>query len=344
MCRRTRCWRSGRDRVAIEELPRRRRAARRRSSSCRGCQAFVGEPLPPWPQLRLIVVPRERAGLNRGVPASRAEHMARRSDQRGQGPRPGPVPRAPRGLLHPGALNGRGRERVLSGGKKYRRRLLILCAGLLPGAQIAERVGRALALLARTKVRSPARPRARHPAPCPAPRSPCPRAPLSALARRSRYSPCPPAPLAGARRPGRAEACAGGCARARARESSRPAGASVRRLRVVLCEFTNTTHKHTQTHRPAAENALELTIDLRGGGVAVEEWMRGGRHGGKGENTGSERGGESARCRGCQGDAPRGPGARWRRRGGRLFAVRPSSQDQEDCHLNRTPFKIKSSP
>jgi len=42
---------------------------------------------------------------------------------------------------------------------------VILCAGLLPGAQIAERVGRALALLARTKVRSPARPRARHPAP-----------------------------------------------------------------------------------------------------------------------------------------------------------------------------------
>ena len=60
--------------------------------------------------------------------------------------------------------------------------------------------GWALALLARTKVRSPARPRARHPAPCPAPRSPCPRAPLSALARRSRYSPCPPVPLAGARR------------------------------------------------------------------------------------------------------------------------------------------------
>ena len=114
MCRRTRCWRSDRDRVAIEELLRRWRAARRRSSSCRGCQAFVGEPLPPWPQLRLIVVPRERAGLNRGVPASRAEYMARRSDQRGQGPRPGPVPRAPRGLLHPDALNGRGRERVLS--------------------------------------------------------------------------------------------------------------------------------------------------------------------------------------------------------------------------------------
>ena len=42
---------------------------------------------------------------------------------------------------------------------------VILCAGLLPGAQIAERVGRALALLARTKVRAPARPRARHPAP-----------------------------------------------------------------------------------------------------------------------------------------------------------------------------------
>ena len=113
MCRRTRCWRSDRDRLAIEELLRRWRAARRRSSSCRGCQAFVGEPLPPWPQLRLMVVPRERAGLNDGVPASRAEHMARRSDQRGQGPRPGPVPRAPRGLLHPGALDGRGgRERV----------------------------------------------------------------------------------------------------------------------------------------------------------------------------------------------------------------------------------------
>ena len=86
--------------------------------------------------------------------------------------------------------------------------------------------GWALALLAQTKVRSPARPRARHLAPCPAPRSPRPRAPLSAHARRSRYSPCPSAPLAGARRPGRA----GGCARARARESSRPAGASVRRL------------------------------------------------------------------------------------------------------------------
>ena len=104
MCRRTRCWRSDRDRVAIEELLRRWRAARRRSSSCRGCQAFVGEPLPPWPQLRLMLVSRERAGLNDGVPDSRAEHMARRSDQRGQGPRPGPVPRAPRGLLHPGAI------------------------------------------------------------------------------------------------------------------------------------------------------------------------------------------------------------------------------------------------
>ena len=63
---------------------------------------------------------------------------------------------------------------------------VILCAGLLPGAQIAERVGRALALLARTKVRSHARPPS---ALCPAPRSPCPRAPLSALARRSRCSP-----------------------------------------------------------------------------------------------------------------------------------------------------------
>ena len=60
-----------------------------------------------------MVVSRERAGLNDGVPDSRAEHVARRSDQRGQGPRPGPVPRAPRGLLHPGALDGRGgRERV----------------------------------------------------------------------------------------------------------------------------------------------------------------------------------------------------------------------------------------
>ena len=254
MCRRTRCWRSDRDRLAIEELLRRWRAARRRSSSCRGCQAFVGEPLPPWPQLSLMVVPRERAGPNDGVPASRAEHMARCSDHRGQGPRPGPVPRAPRGLLHPGALNGRGRERVLSGGKKYRRRLLILCAGLLPGAQIAERVGRALALLARTKVRSPARPRARHPAPCPAPRSPRPRAPLCALARRSRYSPCPPAPLAGARRPG-PQAPRGwrmrGAGGARARASQAGwclCAASVRRVRVLSCEFTNphtNTHKHT---------------------------------------------------------------------------------------------------
>ena len=61
-----------------------------------------------------MVVPRERAGLNDGVPASRAEHMARCSDHPGQGPRPGPVPRAPRGLLQPRAVvEGRGgRERV----------------------------------------------------------------------------------------------------------------------------------------------------------------------------------------------------------------------------------------
>ena len=187
--------------------------------------------------------------------------------------------------------------------------------------------GWALALLARTKVRSPARPRARHPAPCPAPRSPCPRAPLSALARRSRYSPCPPVPLAGARRPRpqapRMRGRGAGAARARASQAGWClCAASVRRVRVLLCEFTN---PHTNTHKNtarAAENALELTIDLRGGGVAVEEWMRGGGYGGKGETTGSERGGESARCRGCQGDAPRGPGARWRRRGGRLLAVR----------------------
>ena len=118
----------------------------------------------------------------------------------------------------------------------------------------------------------------------------------------------------------------GGGVRTRARARVKPPGwclcaASVRRVRVVLCEFTNT-HTQTHTNRPAAENALELTIDLRGGGVAVEEWMRGGGYGGKGDTTGSDRGGESARCRGCQGDAPRGPGARWRRRGGRLLAVR----------------------
>ena len=207
--------------------------------------------------------------------------------------------------------------------------MLILCAGLLPGAQIAERAGGLSPSWPRPrKVRSPARPRARHLAPCPAPRSPRPRAPLSALARRSRYSPCPPAPFAGARRP-RPQAperrrCGGpGGARALASQAGWClCTASVRRVRVLLCEFTN---PHTNTHKNtarAAENALELTIDLRGGGVAVEEWMRGGGYGGKGDTTGSERGGESARCRGCQGDAPRGPGARWRRRGGRLLAVR----------------------
>ena len=223
MCRRTRCWRSDRDRVAIEELLRRWRAAMRRSSSCRGCQAFVSEPLPPWPQLSAMVVSRERAGLNDGVPDSRAEHMARRSDQRGQGPRPGPVPRAPRGLLHPGALNGRGRERVLSPS--------------WPGPRCA-------------------RPRAhvaRHLAPCPAPRSPRPRAPLSAPARRSRYSPCPPAPLAGARRPRPQAAPMRGAGGARARATQAGwclCAASVRRVRVLLCEFTNPTQTHTKT-RPA---------------------------------------------------------------------------------------------
>ena len=152
---------------------------------------------------------------------------------------------------------------------QQRRRLLILCAGLLPGAQIAERVGRALALLARTKVRSPARPRARHPAPCPAPRSPCPRAPLSALARRSRYSPCPPAPLAGARRPRPQAPRMRGAGGARARASQAGwclCAASVRRVRVLSCEFTNphtNTHKHTGPRGGKCPG--ELTIDLRGG-------------------------------------------------------------------------------
>ena len=115
--------------------------------------------------------------------------------------------------------------------------------------------GWALALLARTKVRSPARPRARHPAPCPAPRSPRPRAPLSALARRSRYSPCPPAPLAGARRPrpqaperrGARMRGARGCTRAR--ESSR----LVPLRGGYVYSYVNSL-THTQTHtktRPA---------------------------------------------------------------------------------------------
>ena len=198
--------------------------------------------------------------------------------------------------------------------------MLILCAGLLPGAQIAERAGGL----------SPSWPGPR----CARPRAHAPGtqrpAPLRVRrARAHRFSRLRAArDIHSARllpwqaRDGRG---ARGCAHARARV--KPPGwclcaASVRRVRVLLCEFTN---PHTNTHKNTArtaENALELTIDLRGGGVAVEEWMRGGRHGGKGENTGSERGGESARCRGCQGDAPRGPGARCRRRGGRLLAVR----------------------
>ena len=120
--------------------------------------------------------------------------MARCSDHRGQGPRPGPVPRAPRGLLHPGALNGRGRERVLSPS--------------WPGPRCA-----------RPRAHAPGTQR---PAPLRV-RSPCPRAPLSALARRSRYSPCPPAPLAGARRPRpqapRMRGRGAGAARARASQA-----------------------------------------------------------------------------------------------------------------------------
>ena len=116
-----------------------------------------------------------------------------------------------------------------------------------------------------SKVRSPARPRARHPAPCPAPRSPRPRAPLSALARRSRYSPCPPAPLAGARRPRpqaprmRGARGAGG-ARARASQAGWClCAASVRRVH-VYCHVNSLTHTqtHTNTQARAAENALEL--------------------------------------------------------------------------------------
>ena len=170
-----------------------------------------------------------------------------------------------------------------------------------------------------------------------APTRPAPSAlPRSAFAAPARTALCACGPLAiltvpacslGRRATAGARGGMRGGVRTRARARVKPPGwclcaASVRRVRVFLREFTNphtNTHKHTAR---AAENALELTIDLRGGGVAVEEWMRGGGYGGKGDTTGSERGGESARCRGCQGDAPRGPGARWRRRGGRLLAVR----------------------
>ena len=102
---------------------------------------------------------------------------------------------------------------------------VILCAGLLPGAQIAERVGWALALLARTKVRSPARPRARHPA----------RLPRSAFAVPARTALRACAPLAiltvpacslgrraTAETASAADAGPGGRGCTRARESSRP--------------------------------------------------------------------------------------------------------------------------
>ena len=130
----------------------------------------------------------------------------------------------------------------------------LMRAGLQPGVldRCAGWVGLSPAQpCPRTKVRSPARPRARHPAPCPAPRSPRPRAPLSALARRSRYSPCPPAPLAGARRPRPQAPRMRGAGGARARASQAGwclCAASVRRVRVLSCEFTNphtNTHKHT---------------------------------------------------------------------------------------------------
>ena len=124
--------------------------------------------------------------------------------------------------------------------------------------------GWALALLPRTKVRSPARPRARHLAPCPAPRSPRPRAPLSALAGRSRYSPCPPAPLAGARRPRpqapRMRGRGAGAARARASQAGWClCAASVRRVHVYC--HVNFTNPHTNTHKhtgPRGGKCLEL--------------------------------------------------------------------------------------
>ena len=101
--------------------------------------------------------------------------------------------------------------------------MLILCAGLLPGAQIAERAGGLSPSWPGPRCARPRAHVARHLAPCPAPRSPRPRAPLSALARRSRYSPCPPVPLAGARRPRpqapRMRGRGAGAARARASQA-----------------------------------------------------------------------------------------------------------------------------
>ena len=66
--------------------------------------AFKGE-LSSGASVLRVSVQQFRAVLpsSSGAPP-RAEHMARCSDHRGQGPRPGPVPRAPRGLLHPRAV------------------------------------------------------------------------------------------------------------------------------------------------------------------------------------------------------------------------------------------------
>ena len=73
--------------------------------------------------------------------APRAEHMARCSDHRGQGPRPGPVPRAPRGLLHPRAVvEGEEAENDSGGASiapRARARMRVAARGPLAHAPVA---------------------------------------------------------------------------------------------------------------------------------------------------------------------------------------------------------------
>ena len=119
-----------------------------------------------------------------------------------------------------------------------------------------------------------------------APTRPAPSAlPRSAFAAPARTALCacgplailtvPPAPLAGARRPGRA----GGRVRTRARARVKPPGwclcaASVRRVRVVLCEFTNThaqTHTNTQARGGKCPGVDHRPAWGRGGGGRMDE-------------------------------------------------------------------------
>jgi len=84
----------------------------------RGCQAVRQVAVESLcPRLKLTIAVHELAGAGDGAPASVQPNPRPDNQRRGQGTRLGPAPRAPRGLLRPGAVDGQAARRARSSRK-----------------------------------------------------------------------------------------------------------------------------------------------------------------------------------------------------------------------------------